>query len=164
MEIVVSVKATPVQDVYPGPAGPGKRFIFSDDLVLERIDNKTPGSGLPPLEQDRRAGTHSGVVTTLRIAAANDAYLPGGGELFQYEATYRLNAVPANPPHALRAGQVTARGVVLVQNGQNVGLRTFAITGGTDAYANARGQVTQPDPPAPGQPDETHLRKLQILL
>jgi hypothetical protein len=159
MEIVVSVKATPVQAVYPGQPGPGKRFVFSDNLVLEEIDGKKPGpGGLPPDEQDRHAGTHSGVVTTLRIAAANDAYLPGGSELLQYEATYRLNAVPANPPYALQAGQVTAQGVLLIRNGQNVGLRRFAITGGTDAYANARGQVIEPDPP------DAHLRKLQIVL
>jgi hypothetical protein len=65
---------------YPGRGGPGFRFIFTDDLVLE--NNSGP------------AGTHSGIGTTLRDVAAGDPYVPvdGGGEaeLIQYEATYSL--------------------------------------------------------------------------
>jgi hypothetical protein len=30
----------------PDPPGPGHRFLFSNDLVLERYDDSTPGSGL----------------------------------------------------------------------------------------------------------------------
>jgi hypothetical protein len=99
MEIVLLVTGT-VSDEVPGPRRPGKRFVFSDDLVLERIDNRIPGNGLPQEPQDRRAGTHSGSVTVLRIAAADDKYLPGGGELFEYEGTYALTS--CTPRKAVR--------------------------------------------------------------
>lgn len=155
MEIVLLVTGTVTNDV-PGPPKPGKQFLFSDDLVLERVDNRTPGNGLPQQPQDRRAGTHSGSVTVLRIAAPNDKYLPGGGELFEYEGTYALNAVTVGGQSVLQEGQVTARGVVLLRNGQAVppGKR-YAITGGTGAYATARGQSTQTDTP--------NHRKLDIV-
>jgi hypothetical protein len=42
---------------------PGKRFIFSEYLRLERYDDSTPGSGLPENEDDRLAGTQSGSLT-----------------------------------------------------------------------------------------------------
>ena len=128
MEIRLRVVATPVVEAVPGPPGPGKRFVFSDDLVLEG--------------QQTAAGTHSGVVTTLRPVDANNQYLsaPGGAaELLQYEATFKLKAVTG-----VQAGQITARGVVFTRpTGQPFEPATFAITGGTGAYANARGQVTQ---------------------
>jgi hypothetical protein len=167
MEIVVSVKRSPVGEFFPpGPHGPGKVFVFSDNLVLESIDKQK----IPGTPEARRAGTHSGTATTLRLTGnahdkdPGDEFIPGDSLLFQYEATYRLNAVPATPPHALQSGQVTARGVVLQTPSHTPGKRTYAITGGTGAYANARGQVTEPGPPPPGQPDESHLRKLDIVL
>ena len=103
MEIEVRVAATVGDFVKEVPRldGPGKLRYFSDSLVLERVDNRTPGNGLPQAEEDRRAGTHSGFLTTIRIVDATDAYLPGGGVLFQYEGTYRLDAVPAGPSPAL---------------------------------------------------------------
>jgi hypothetical protein len=156
MEIVVSVVETPVDEFYPGRHGPGKVFVFSDNLMLESIDKKK----VPGPEQARRAGTHSGLVTTLRAtdAGKGDAFFPGDSLLFQIEATYRLNAVPATPPHALQSGQITVRGVILLTNWTPVGTRTFGITGGTGAYAYARGQVTQPDPP------DDRLRVLEIVV
>jgi hypothetical protein len=51
-EVAVDVTVTPVDGRFPGPAGaPRYRFVFSDDLVLERIDNKKPGNGLPQFPQ-----------------------------------------------------------------------------------------------------------------
>jgi hypothetical protein len=75
--------------------------------MLERLDNNTPGNGLPQNPQQRLAGSYSGLVTTLRVAAANDPIYQAGSYLFQYEAIFKFNAV-ANTP--LQAGQVTARG------------------------------------------------------
>ena len=131
MKIVVGVRDS-VGDFYVGPHRPGKQFIFSERLVLESIDDNK--NGLPPDEGDRRAGTHAGIVTTLD---ANDPYQ------LQYEATFRLSALPFPPPHGLPAGQITARGVLLQSGGTPVGGKKFAITGGTDAYAEARGQLTE---------------------
>ncbi|MGH6692996.1 MAG: hypothetical protein ACREF4_20200, partial [Gammaproteobacteria bacterium] len=88
------------------------------------------------------AGSHSGFVTTLRIATANDKLYPKDSYLLQYEGIYRFNSVPNTP---LKRGQVTARGV-LHGNIASIGDFTpldgpirLAITGGTDAYATARG-------------------------
>jgi hypothetical protein len=130
----------------PGPPGPGHRFLFSNDLVLERYDDSTPGSGLPQNPQDRLAGTHSGFVTILRDAAAGSLFLPPGSRLFEYDATYRFNTLDDTP---LQKGQVTARGVVLFlsENSPESPIR-FAITGGTGPYATAHGTITEgvPDP------------------
>lgn len=131
---------------YPGPAGLGKRFIFTDDLVY----------------LGKAAGTHSGCVTTLRNVQAGDAHISfppptAPAELLQYEATFSLLAStvdptdpnPTNPtkpplPTGLQEGQITARGLVLFRQATgNVEPARYAITGGTGAYANARGQVTQ---------------------
>jgi hypothetical protein len=58
----------------PPPFGPGSRFLFSNDLALERYDDSRPGSGLPQAQQQRLAGTHSGFVTILRRAGTNDRF------------------------------------------------------------------------------------------
>jgi hypothetical protein len=68
------------------PDAPRYRFLFSDDLILERIDNKKPGNGLPQPVQNRLAGTHSGFATTLRVADANDKFFPEGSMLFNTRA------------------------------------------------------------------------------
>jgi hypothetical protein len=129
--------------------------VFSEDLVLQRIDTNTPGNGLPPSEQDRRAGTHSGFITTLRIAAADDNFSVGT-ELLQYEATFLLNAVAG-----LMSGQVTARWVLTFLPGQPEATHEFAITGGTEAYKAARGQMIESRPPG----SETYeVKKLEIVM
>jgi len=131
---------------FPGPAV-GDRMVFDNDLVLERYEKKTPGNGLPQLEQARLAGTHSGTVTLLRIAAANDRFYPLGAFLIQYVGTYKFNTV-ANTP--LQKGQVEARGLFLLDNTFKA-IETpirFAVTGGTDAYVTATGQVTEGAPSA----------------
>jgi hypothetical protein len=47
-EVEVDVSVTPVDGRFPDPPdAPRYRFVFSDDLVLQRIDSKEPGNGLP---------------------------------------------------------------------------------------------------------------------
>lgn len=133
MKIVVGVRDS-VDDFYPGPFGPGKRFIFSERLVLESINDNT--NGVPQGEDARRAGTHAGIVTTL---TENGTYQ------LQYEATFRLSALPFPPPHGLPAGQITARGILLQGGAPPAEKKIFAITGGTGAYVEARGQLTEED-------------------
>ena len=82
IEVEVDVTVTPIDGRCPGPPGPRYRFVFSDDLVVERIDNKKPGNGLPQSPQSRLAGTHSGFATILRVADANDKFFPEGSMLF----------------------------------------------------------------------------------
>src|SRR5215213_7443865 len=63
----------------PPPPEVGKRGFFSNDLRLDRYDNRTPGNGPndpPQNATQRRAGTHSGSVTLLRIAGVNDRFYP----------------------------------------------------------------------------------------
>jgi len=101
--------ATPVLGNSPDPGGPGKWFVFGDDPLLMQYDNLTPGNGLPQGELHRRAGSHSGFATTLRVAEAGDNFYQSGSYLLQYEGIYRFNTVPNTPS---QSGQVTARGVV----------------------------------------------------
>jgi hypothetical protein len=159
MEVEVDVTVTPIDGRFPGPAGaPRYRFVFSDDLVLERIDNEKPGNGLPQSPQNRLAGTHSGFATTLRVADANDKFFPEDSMLFQYEGTFWFDAVIPDLPTALPRGQVVARGVALFDgNFDPLMPLTFAIVGGTGAYVGASGQVVQ------SGPDES-IRTLKIAL
>ena len=73
IQILVRVKESFGTDV-PDPPGQGHRFIFSDDLVLERYDDSTPGIGLPLDPDERRAGTQSGFQTLVRVAATGDLF------------------------------------------------------------------------------------------
>jgi hypothetical protein len=126
---------------FPGPAV-GDRVVFDNDLVLERYKNQTPGHGLPSSEPQRFAGTHSGTVTLLRIATASDRFYPPTSFLIQYVGTYKFNTV-ANTP--LEKGQVTTQGLFRLDKAFNP-IETpirFAVTGGTDAYVGASGQVTE---------------------
>src|SRR5688572_31756963 len=111
--IQILVKVIESFDVeLPDPPGRGHRFLFSNDVALERYDDSTPGSGLPQDEDQRLAGTHSGFVTLLRVAGANDRFFPDGSDLWQYDATYKFNTLDDTP---LQKGQVTARGVLFFQ-------------------------------------------------
>ena len=156
MQIVVHILATPILQQFGG-AGPGQRTVFSHDLVLERVDNKTPGNGMPTRQKDRLAGTHSGIVTTLRIAGRRDNFYPAGSQLYQYVGTYFFNYVPKLGVQALLGGQVSAQGVYLLDaNGQQIWpYNAFTITGGTATYAYARGVITE-------QPN--NMRQLDILI
>jgi hypothetical protein len=158
-EVAVDFTVTPLEHRFPGPPGaPRYRFVFSDDLVLERIDNKKPGTGLPGSPQNRLAGTHSGFGTTLRVADANDKFFPEGSMLFQYEGTYMFDAVTPDLPTDLPKGQVIVRGVALFDgNFDPLKPLTFAIVGGTGAYEGASGQVTHSGP-------DGSIRTLKIVL
>jgi hypothetical protein len=125
-------------DFVPGPHKPGKVFVFSDNLSWQSIDG-TAVAGL--------AGTHSGTHTILRITKPNDGALAQDIVVWQYEATFVLNAV-AHPGQQL-AGQVTARGVWYATHTQlvdaqgqplNPQQRRHAVTGGTGPYRDVRGQ------------------------
>jgi hypothetical protein len=142
VQILVRVIQTFATEV-PGPIAPGKRFVFSDDLVLERYDDSTPGSGLPQNQNQRLAGTQSGVLTIVRIAAANDRFFPANSRLVQFEGTYKFNTLDDTP---LQKGQVTAQGVLLFGSNNNDQLEPpvrFAITGGTGPYNTAHGKITE---------------------
>jgi hypothetical protein len=158
-EVAVDVTVTPVDGRFPGPPGASRyRFVFSDDLVLQRIDRKKPGNGLPQSPQNRLAGTHSGFATTLRVADANDQFFPEGSMLFQYEGTFMFDAMIPDLPTDLPKGQVIVRGVALFDgNFDPLKPLTFAIVGGTGAYEGASGQVIQSGP-------DGSIRTLKILL
>ena len=145
--IKIFVRIDPDNSTYhevPGPIEMGKRFFFTEDLFLEEYDDSTPGNGLPVNPNDRLAGTHSGEVTLVRVTQPGDRFFPEPSLLLQYEATYKFNTLDDTP---LQKGQVTARGVVLVDNvtdWNNLELPIrFAITGGTGPYATAHGKITE---------------------
>jgi hypothetical protein len=95
-------------------------------------------------------------VTLLRIAGASDRFYPAGSLVLEYEGTYRFNAVPNTP---LQKGQVTARGVAVFDANEEPFEPpiTFAITGGTEAYESARGQIVEGVPNA-----DDRLLKIEI--
>jgi hypothetical protein len=146
IQILLRVTKDVGTDTDDGP-GVGHRFVFTNDLALERYDDTTPGSGLPVNVEQRQAGTHTGVLMVVRVADPNDDFFPDGSQLVQYEATYKFNTLDDTP---LQKGQVTARGLLLFDSDDNVlepPIR-FAITGGTGPYATAHGTITEgvPDP------------------
>jgi hypothetical protein len=112
----------------PDPAL-GDQFFFTDFLLEE------PG--------DKVVGLHSGFCTLLRINQRN------APDLYQCQATLTLPQ-----------GQITARGAFNIPAAPAVGELSgrAAITGGTDAYATARGQISvttltpqAAEPPATGE-------------
>jgi hypothetical protein len=147
IQILVRVIQTFFTEV-PGPVAPGKRVVFSDDLVLERYDDSTPGSGLPQNQNQRLVGTQSGVLTIVRIALANDRFFPAKSRLVQFEGTYKFNTLDDTP---LQKGQVTARGVFLVDRKDNLLERPirYAIVGGTGPFNSAHGKITEAGPGTP---------------
>ena len=75
IKIVVSV-INPIPPVPPGPdpTTMGDELFFTEDVVLKQYKGKTPGHGLPKKEEDRFAGTHSTVLTLMRIAGPGDRF------------------------------------------------------------------------------------------
>jgi hypothetical protein len=146
MQIVLrSVPNPPVpiqQVIPPGPGGPGHRFVFSEDFDLVSIDGRAA--------QNQRAVSHSGFVTTVRIARAGDNLYPPGNYLMQYEGTYRFNAVPASagqPSTSLAAGQITARGLLYTDPTTTpIPPIKFAITGGFLPLGTWRDHGGEPNP------------------
>jgi hypothetical protein len=129
MRIVLTAKVV-FNDLLPGPKKPGIVFVFSDNLSWKSID----GTAVPGL-----AGTHSGTHRVLREADEKDGVLAKGIVVFEYEATFVLNAV-THGAKKYDAGQVTARGVWYAKDHQPVdGERHYAVTGGTGPYRLVRG-------------------------
>jgi hypothetical protein len=136
VQIVLTAQAVFVEWL-PGPVKPGRVLVFSDNLGWQSIDATTVTGS---------AGTHSGTRRFLRSADDNDGVLVKDVHVVEYEATFVLNAVT----HAglqLDAGQVTARGVWYMKHdhpvdaqGQPVTEKRYAVTGGTGAYRQVRGQ------------------------
>jgi hypothetical protein len=158
-EVLADMPVAPVEGRRPDPPGaPRHRFVFSDDLVLERFDDRVPGNGLPQSVSDRLAGTHSGFATTLRVADAHDRYFPVGSMLFQYEGTFLFDALTAELPTGLASGQLIARGVALFdRHFEPLRPLTFAIVGGTGAYQAASGQVAYS-----GADDQVRLLTIEV--
>lgn len=136
-----SIFADPAPPVPPQVDGRGLRFLYNEEVFQPGTDAAPP----------RFAGTHSGVVTTLWTELPSCYYgiAFAGGGLFEDEATYDLVALAkAGKQPAQQAGQITVRGVfpmVLGDQGPDrfAGGATprIAITGGTLAYSNGRGQL-----------------------
>jgi hypothetical protein len=125
--VTVYTRNTVGLEIGPGPFKPGKQITFSDDLLNSGQLNAGPD--FTPAGED--IGNHSGFSTLVRL---------GDPVLFMYEATHSLHPAPSTPGEPLR-GQVTTRGVLSFHPWNEGQSKTVAITGGTDAYANARGQV-----------------------
>jgi hypothetical protein len=146
IKIVVSVipRSTVIHGSFP-PTTPDDHFIFTEDVVLKQDNRKRPGHGLPKKEEDRLAGTHSGTVTLLRDAGPNDRFYKPHTFVVQYVATYKFNDLRRTP---LKKGEITARGLNLLDGTRPFPTHleipnTYALTGGTDAYARTRGQVIE---------------------
>jgi hypothetical protein len=127
------------------PTKPGKYFSFTEDVVLKQYNGERPGRGLPKKVEDRYAGIHSGTVTLLRIAGSGDRFYKPRTLVVQYVATYKFIDLRRTP---LKKGEITARGLNLLDGTklppEHIEIpNTFALTGGTDAYAEARGQVIE---------------------
>jgi hypothetical protein len=143
-----------VQRLRPGAAQARRVFVFSDNLSWQSIDG-TVVTGL--------AGTHSGTHTILRRTKPNDVALAQDIVVWQYEATFVLNAV-THDGQQLGAGQVAARGVwyfkegvgLVDAQGQPVNDRRHAVTGGTGPYSQVRGQGFEPF--------DGHIKTLEIAL
>ena len=156
MQIVFTSQVV-YNDFVPGPHKPGKVFVFSDNLSWQSIDSIDVATvtGL--------AGTHSGTHTILRRSKPNDVALAQDIVVWQYEATFVLNAVTYDG-HQLGAGQVTARGVwyfkegvgLVDAQGQPVNDRRHGVTGGTGHYSQVRGQGFEPF--------DGHIKTLEIAL
>jgi hypothetical protein len=93
------------------PTEIGGQFAFTDDVSRLDDPNKT------------RIGEHAGFCTLVRVTPGN------APDVFQCEATFELPD-----------GQVTARGLVAIPR-SNGDTDAFAISGGTGAYDNIRGEV-----------------------
>jgi hypothetical protein len=74
--------------------------------------------------QGQEVGQHSGFCTRLRV-------LPHAPDLYQCQATFTLPQ-----------GTITARGAFNIPSAVGQLSGRAAITGGTEAYANARGQIS----------------------
>jgi hypothetical protein len=144
--IVVSVVETiPKQAPFKFPPNPkpGLQIFFTEDVVLKQYEADTPGHGLPQNEADRYAGIHSGFLTLLRITGAGDRFYGPDIFIYEYLATYKFKDL-ANTP--LKKGQIAGHGLSVFDTNTHTVLEVpnpYAITGGTDVYAKARGEIRE---------------------
>ncbi len=96
----------------------GDQRVFTDELRAVGNNNQPTGPVL---------GEHGGVCTLVRIG-------PGNTRIYQCFATY-----------ALRDGLITARTLIDLSSGGPI---KAAITGGTDKYDRAQGEITATFPAA----------------
>ena len=157
-EVAVDFTVTPLEHRFPGPPGaPRYRFVFSDDLVLERIDNKKPGTGLPEPPQNRLAGTIRDSPRLFVWLTRTISSFPRAACFSNMKARICSTYDP-DLPTDLPTGQVIVRGVALFDgNFDPLKPLTFAIVGGTGAYEGASGQVTHFAP-------DGSIRTLKIVL
>ena len=128
---------------FPPHPEPGLQIFFSEDVVLKQYDSQTVGHGLPQSEAARYAGIHSGFLTLLRVTRQGDRFYRPDIFLYQYLAAYRFRNLPNTP---LTQGQITGHGQYLLDTTTHTLVEPqikYAITGGTDAYANARGEIVE---------------------
>jgi hypothetical protein len=144
--IVVSVKPTiapqPKFNFPPNPK-PGLQIFFTEDVLLKQYDAATAGHGLPQNEANRYAGIHSGFLTLLRITGAGDRFYGPDIFIYEYLAMYKFNDLPNTP---LKKGQIAGHGLSVFDTNTHTVLEIpnpYAITGGTDGYAKARGQIRE---------------------
>jgi hypothetical protein len=142
--VVVNVRDTipPQAKVnFPPNAKPGFQVFFTEDVVLKQYKAQTPGNGLPQDEANRYIGIHSGVLTLLRVTGNGDRFYAPATRIYQYSATYRFRTLPNTP-----LSQITGHGDFAFSLTTHTVVEppiTYAITGGTGAYANARGQIVE---------------------
>jgi hypothetical protein len=141
VSVIPSIPPSPPPNFPPDPLG--YRFHFTEDVVLKRYRRKRPGHGLPTKDEDRLAGIHSGTLTLVRITGPADRFYKPDIFVWQYVATYKFNDLPKTP---LKKGQITGQGLVLFDTTTETHVETpgkYALTGGTDAYAQARGEIRE---------------------
>jgi hypothetical protein len=98
--------------------------------VLESIDDNA--TGVPPDEEERRAGTHAAIVTTLTGPLPAPVRGHVQAQRLALPSAIWLAGRPDHGPRRLSTRWRSAgRG------------KKFAITGGTDDYAEAGGQLTE---------------------
>jgi hypothetical protein len=108
--------------ISPGPHKEGQQFTFTDNL--------RDGSNL--------VGRQSGFMIVVREIKDPKDKKKVLGTLLQHQATFDFEADLNGAP----GDQITTQGVVFVPPDHDIKPHKFAITGGTGAYAQARGQVT----------------------
>ena len=127
-----------------GPIEPGKRFVFTQRSSARPLRRQHAGKR-PAAGPGYRPGGHTFRIRDHRPnrRSRDDRFFPRPSLLFQYEATYKFNTLDDTP---LQKGQVTARGVFLVDSHDLNALEPpvrFAITGGTGPYSTAHGTITE---------------------
>jgi hypothetical protein len=145
--VVVNIRDTiPAQPKvnFPPNAKPGFQVFFTEDVVLKPVPN----------QPEHFVGIHSGILTLLRVTGSGDRFYAPATRIYQYLATYRFRNLPNTP-----LSQITAHGDLVFSLATHTVVEqpiTYAITGGTGAFANARGRIVEDS--------QTNDRELRIEL